>query len=339
MGLLLVTGGQIGIKSNKKIWFGLSHDTEILDFSSNVNKQCDAAGRYLSHGRDFAVGGLLGEQVLVCGGGVRANGVDRIKHSYHADCQWLGPKTGSIKMREKRMKSSSILITKQSGNEQKLWVTGGQVGAFIHDKLYKILQTTEFVSPTQRFASPGPKLPHALTDHCMTYFNQSTIVILGGDTDGKQRKYWRKINWMLFDIDKGEMSIDEIKLSPRTGHVCGHVAFGQHQKAVVTAGGFKDDDVASSSDIMSIRRDGSYKWSRGPRLPIKVKNAAGVTVPNGGQFLVVGGRERKSRTVFQLACLTGKIQDCEWTKLGHELNAERRFHVALLVPNDFATCN
>ena len=110
------------------------------------------------------VGGLLFGQVLVCGGGVLANRVDRRNNSYHADCQWLGPKTGNIKMREKRFSASSIFISKQNGNEQKLWVTGGEVGRPA-DKFYKILQTTEFVSPLRQFAGEQAVQHEAEREH------------------------------------------------------------------------------------------------------------------------------------------------------------------------------
>ena len=264
----------------------------------------------------------------MCGGGDQRL-IFRKKAEIFSDCEKLGSKSGNIKMREKRLMSGSILITKKNGAEQKLWVTGGY-NVYTGSNNKKLSKTSEYVSTVKTLASQGPDLPLKLGSHCMAHVNQSTIVILGGSGD----KPLAGFSWIFVDIDNKVLS-QELKLSrERSGHSCGQVSVGG-QKVVVMAGGGRN-----STELMIPNQDGSFTWKDGPDLPHFVTDGPSVSLSNGN-FLLVGGAIHMLRSlhyIMQLSCPTEEIQDCLWTKLDQELFVGRGSHLAMMVPRNFVPC-
>ncbi len=322
--LFLLTGGRIGVG----YFSGYGFDTEVYDASA-MEKQCNVADKYLTHERILGVGGFIYGQPMVCGGGEK-----NLRENVHvySGCEWLGSKPGNVPMREKRLRASSILITKQNGIEQKLWLAGGE-------RLSKQpLRTTEFVSPVKRFAGPGPSLPIPLTGHCAVKLNQSTVMILGG-------RRAPRLNWFFFDIEREVLSQGQRLSNHRYFHVCGQVALGQGQKVVVMAGGYAPMTAKTgSSEILVRTNDGNLRWKNGPKLPIPIQYGVGVSIPSNGRFLLAGGKTGGQTGgytlayIYQLACPTDKIRDCKWTRFDREMVGARYHHVGMIVPSNFASC-
>ncbi len=327
--MLIVTGGRIVASQ----WIGKTVDTEIYHISQDGKmKQCDAAEHYLSTWRELPVGGLLYGQPFVCGGGVSTT--DKNYFVANNDCQKLGSRKDNIVMSEKRSSPASILITRQNGAEQKLWITGG---ANENLPFGKYLKTTEYVSTNKRFSGSGVVLPKRLKSHCMSHYNQSTVLIIGGRSD-----FGATQASLFMNIDKDELTEGPELIKTRYGHECGLLSMGE-SKRVVMAGGFKGGSLTSDIEILMPHPDGSHNWMTGPNIPVSLGLGfgAGVATPEGS-FLMVAGVKRRSdfsTSVFQLACSTSSLSTCRWTKLEGELFVGRKYHVAIMVPSTYLPCN
>ena len=119
-----------------------------------------------------ATGGLIGETVIICGGGYH-NGYN---YTIIDECYSLTSEKATLvtHMSVGRSGAASIVF-----NDDALWVTGG----FYHlttipvDK-FEVLNSTEYVTMIKTM--PGPDLPMALEGHAMVSINSTCSMVIGG---------------------------------------------------------------------------------------------------------------------------------------------------------------
>ncbi len=300
-------------------------------------RECDVIDAHLVFGRASAMAGVVQGEPIVCGGG----GLFK-ESSYYSSCLRLGEKPAApANLKQPRKFGASILVGKR------LWLTGG----LFSSKEQDISRMTEFLSYGKNdFNLPetGPDLPLKMSSHCLAFINETTIILCGGLYLDEQKKgLWRVKNSFFADIEKGMLMTMGPRLgTTRSGHVCGQLKLGQQKMAVFISGGAKGKSYIDSTEIL-LQQDNNAgsQWQQGPRMPLALHQAAGINSPDGA-FLVVGGkRETRGQTklsqstgIFRLGCQNADIGSCQWTKLQQELVIGRSTHVAMLVPNLFATC-
>ena len=114
---------------------------------------------------DRATGGLIGDTVIICGGGYNVgSSVD--------ECYSLTSEKATLvtHMSVVRYGAASIVI-----NDNTLWVTGGVRGVDFH---WSIFASTEYVTVTGTMI--GPDLPMALGFHAMVAINSTCSMVIGG---------------------------------------------------------------------------------------------------------------------------------------------------------------
>ena len=114
----------------------------------------------LGEKRRYAVGGLLHNKPIICGGFFPRSGALQ-------ECKVLGQPVKKFKMLETRMLASSVVL-----NQERLWITGG------HLKL-----STELISVDQPPVK-GPDFPFRIDCHSMIHVNSKTIYLIGGSKNG-----------------------------------------------------------------------------------------------------------------------------------------------------------
>ena len=133
---------------------------DLIDPKFKHEFEDERTARYIS------VGGLLENQLLICGGW------DAISNDHFQDCIFLGQQTyGStstnLQMLEERIEAASVVL-----NQKILWITGGY-----------LKNSTEFISlADQQSAVIGPDLPFSgIFGHKMLQVDSKTIYIIGGN--------------------------------------------------------------------------------------------------------------------------------------------------------------
>jgi hypothetical protein len=149
---------------------------------------------------DSATGGLIGNTVIICGGGREV-----------ADCYSLTSKKATLAthMSVVRYFAASIVL-----NDNTLWVTGGlNVGG--------VLASTEYVTINRTLS--GPDLPTALYRHAMVAINSSCSMVIGGYNEYQplQNKY--SASTFYYDHIKGKWSNGPSLINERSGLVAGIV--------------------------------------------------------------------------------------------------------------------
>ena len=167
--------------------------------------------------RDRAIGGLLQNKVLICGG-------ENEKEYALQDCFVIGQPNNSFQMLEKRKSAASIVL-----NQNKiLWVTGGNGG--VKDK-----ESTELISLDQQqqpLVVQGPVLPFKIKSHSMVETSPNCIYIIGGIQNGLiSDKTWIVDQSKNFEITPGPPLKRE-----REGHCCSKMKIDGRMFLVVACG-------------------------------------------------------------------------------------------------------
>ena len=138
------------------------HMVEIIDLI-NPRLQCKFESE--SAARIGAVGGILENQLVMCGG-------FNDEWNVLEDGVILGSNK-KFQLIEGRKYASSVAL-----DQTRHWITGG-----MNDK-YMDLESTEIISLDQP-PEKGPKLPFTVTYHSMVQVNSKTIYLIGGYQNGK----------------------------------------------------------------------------------------------------------------------------------------------------------
>ena len=182
-----------------------------------------------------AVGGLLNNKLLFCGGpsgppgptygpthGIQTrNGIQT--------CQILGQPNNSFQSLEGRDYASSVVL-----NQSKLWITGGQTlensgGGCCW--LSGSKNSTEFISLDQP-PYPGPDLPFEIHGHCMVQVCPNTIYIIGGCQNDKNSTH----TWIVDPTNNFDIKSGPPLNRARLGHSCNKMKINGKYFLVVAGG-------------------------------------------------------------------------------------------------------
>ena len=212
---------------------GFQAKTEVLDLSIAEKFQCQDWPDY-----PMAVGGatigLLGKEVLVCGGYDGTSIID--------ECYSINSK-GTVfvtKMTHKRDYAASVNI-----NEDTIWITGGWNGNY--------LSSSEFMTVEGSMA--GPELPIPVDGHQMVAIDNELTMVIGGFSPGSvtlaQTFYYDHSNKQWVDGP----TLNQARRQHAAGTVTDEVTM---ERLVVVSGGFDYSSAMKSTEIL---QDGD--WSLG----------------------------------------------------------------------------
>ena len=141
---------------------GYQTDSDMLDLSVRGNSKCYNWADFPKN-VEAAVGGLIGDTILICGGGTQDDSYD--------ECYNLNQQTATFvtNMTAKRKCAASIVV-----NQKTLWVTGGW-----SSDLDVPLASTEYI--TIKGSTPGPELPVAISAHALVAISNDLSMLIGGE--------------------------------------------------------------------------------------------------------------------------------------------------------------
>ena len=156
---LLIAGGYDNFPEN------ITNIVEIIDL---LNPAFKCKWNDERTARIGSIGGLLQNQLLICGG------------QYHNSNNGIILQSNEeLQLIDRRTFASSVVL-----NETRLWVCGGQ------DQEYNPMNSSEFISLDQP-PEDGPKLPFTVSYHCMVQVDSKSIYLIGGIQNRKQSdKTW-----------------------------------------------------------------------------------------------------------------------------------------------------
>ena len=138
--------------------------TEVIDLA-DASQLCTSAFGELESERISAMGGLINEIPVLCGGYDSNNVYDT--------CILVGQNKNTIKMQEKRSNAASVVLNKETtGLNQGLWLMGGFSGS---DGLI----SSELITLDPATSVNGPAV--GLISSCAVKYNSSHIYLIGGN--------------------------------------------------------------------------------------------------------------------------------------------------------------
>ena len=164
-----------------------------------------------------ATGGLVGDTVIICGGGWIGSGSDLMDQ--FDECYSLTSEKATIvtHMSVKRENAASIVL---DGNI--LWVTGGSgsvSGVVVQHA------STEYV--TLAGTMLGPNLPQALTNHAMVAINKTCSMVIGGYSAStffnEEPEQNQQNRTFFYDHNEGEWITGPSLMQARMNHAAGIV--------------------------------------------------------------------------------------------------------------------
>ena len=227
---------------------GFQTSSEIVDLTVKGSNMCfDWLNFPISV--DGATGGLIGETVIICGGGYH-NGYN---YTIIDECYSLTSEKATLftHMSVERRSAASIVM-----DDNILWVTGGYSGAF-H------LASTEYVTVTGTML--GPNLPQALTNHAMVAINKTCSMVIGGiSVDYSTSTYFNEQNrTFYYDHNEGEWITGPSLMQARMNHAAGIVTdeVTDEPLVAVTGGRYYSDGCWFYLVSTEILQDG--EWVQG----------------------------------------------------------------------------
>ena len=224
-GNILIVGGWTDKASAK---------AEIVDKSGNSKVLPD-----LPHAANWATGGLLDGQPVICGGNT---GVGK---TYHDECYKLSHDGLSWQqfatLDVPRAEASSIIL------EDKIWINGGVKARRDYLKSSVLLDINGGISQ-------GPDLPEPLVGHSTIKINDKIMVI--GGSNGKEKTNKTRIYNLDLSFEKEGPELD----APRSHHGCCSVASRNHNgnTVVLVAGGRPE---LRSVELLDCSKPGS-SWQK-----------------------------------------------------------------------------
>ena len=221
---------------------GNQENSEIVDLTIKGGNKC-------KNWPDFpisvngAVGGLIGNTVLICGGHRHGNG----NKTYVDACHSLTSQKATLvtHMSIGRDNAASIVL---SGTI--LWVTGGS-------NEENILASTENVSIDG--SMPGPDLLLAVEKHAIVAINSTSSMIIGGSLDWCLHSCSVSTSsTFYYDDNKGELSKGPSLMAARNNHAAGIVTDEVTNEIFVVVTGGRSLDYLDSTEILQDK-----KWVQG----------------------------------------------------------------------------
>ena len=201
-------GGRSKEKENRPL--------EIIDLINTKSKPFIVVEKN-SRRRDRAIGGILQNQPVICGGGFLPNYSDN-------KISVIGmPNQHCFEMMIPSREDMSGVVL----NETKIWITGG----FINNDG---LKSTEIFSLDQP-PILGPDLPFKVYDHSMVLVNPSTIYLIGGC----QNEQTSNNTWIVDPTNNFQIKVGPSLNIGRTSFSCSKMKI-EGRIFLVVAGGVRD---------------------------------------------------------------------------------------------------
>ena len=199
--------------------------SEVIDLNSE-DTGCEEVGDFPLQLR-YAVGGLLGDHPVVCGGFDLGTNIASNK-CYKLD--ETKQYTEFATMQKPRYHAGII------PHEKGLWITGGE------NDYAPRTTTTEFILASGN-STRGPDLPSGLMKHAMSKLNSSTSMII----EGNSYETW------YFDHNTELFSEGPRLLEKRSGHTAGLIKDSVYteEQRILVAGGRPGPDLPSVEWLVS----------------------------------------------------------------------------------------
>ena len=216
-------------------------NTEVIDLSDS-SMRCTSTFGKLKSERRHAMGGLINETPILCGG-EDSNG-DR-----YDSCLLFGKtKTTSIKMKGpyihstgKRTEAASVVL-----NDTTLWLLGGL-------NYRGRLSTTEFIKLDGSVV--GPALPHVLSGSCAIKYNNTHIYLIGGYTSDYENRV------LIYNTIHDSWTKGPRLNIARIDHGCG-VLHHEGESWIIVIGGYSNGYGQTSVEVLD-PNNGFPKWVQG----------------------------------------------------------------------------
>ena len=198
--------------------------------------------------RNYAVGTMLGNAPILCGGYNLSSYLDTCI-SYNQDSEW----TQSHTMVNKRQNAAGVKV-----NTTTFWILGGNNGTnHGNDRLVLPLDSTEFIIQGQTKGVPGPKLPYVLCCMCAIKRSENEIFVIGG----MDATLTRNVVW-IYDPQNGFARTQGPSLAQeRHQHSCSTMNDGK-KALIVVAGGYAFEPTGML-DSVEIYDPTDNKWHSG----------------------------------------------------------------------------
>ena len=175
---------------------------------------------------NHAVGTMLDNAPILCGGeDEHDNSLDTCT-SYHQDSEWIESNT----MVKKRNSAAGVKV-----NTTTFWILGGHG----YDS-WKPWDSTEFIIQGQTNGVSGPKLPYVMKGMCAIKVSENEIFVIGGYGDFEYRtEVW------IYDPQNGFARTQGPSLTrTRSYHSCSTMKDGK-KTLIVVAGGWNNEPLDS----------------------------------------------------------------------------------------------
>jgi len=219
-------------------------DIEVIDLESS-STTCTNLPAFPSQIRG-GIGGLQGEEPLICGG------FDSGLGNYTNKCYLL--RNGSWIQTYPLSESKAFMAISPSPfiNESNLFFLSGGTN--------QVLLGTSEVLTTNGWEVVHPDLPVMLDAHCMVLLNETTIFVIGGNN--LETRYSNETYFL--DSVTGVWSAGPRLNIGRHDHSCGRIRIesGSLEKSVIVVGGF-EGNFSSSVEVLNVK---TLTWEFGPEL-------------------------------------------------------------------------
>lgn len=285
--------------------FGFFKETQIIDLDYDSQVCQDGIPYPLEvYG---AVGGLVGEKPVVCGGLPLPENSD-------TDCYILDEKWTRIPAISGRYHAASV----QVGSD--MWITGGNPGPNPPTK------STEIILEDGLVVLDGLDLPMPLTGHCIVAINSTTVMLIGGfDGDNfRTDTYYLELKIGGSMWSKGP----DLRIA-RDTHTCGIIRNTEtNEEYLAVAGGSTSSTTLDSVEMLSLKT--GKEFFEGPRMPNSL--ARHNMVEYKDSLLAIGGYDGGyySSAIYELTC--GSM--CSWSTKSQSLKYPMAGMVSIIVSDE-----
>jgi hypothetical protein len=233
---LLVTNG----------WTEGSRKIEVIDLEDPTNVcQSPMLATYPYDEVQYASGGLLNTNTpLICGGyRWSSHPSKRLDACFDTTDNAVLPK---VTLAHQRSCAASVVL-----HGTTLWITGGILAN------HTLTRSTEFVELTGTI--PGPDLPIALKWHCLVTLNETTVLLIGGQSTDKMGPTSKAT--FYFNINDQTWTEGPGLIKGRYSHSCALFQSPQHANTdtVIIAGG-SNKKAISTTEFFNMEKNA---WTQG----------------------------------------------------------------------------
>ena len=222
-----------------------------------------------------------------------------------------------------------------------LWVTGGETTDSDEYKEHPdsvTLMSTEFITSTLTTSMPGPDLPRLLMGHCLAKINESSTLLVGG-----QSEFVTSFDFMLdyYIYTSGWTLMPGLLAFQRFEPACGMVLDSASQQRIVMVTGDNlatGNSVDVETEILFLDHE-VLEWTSGPVFPKVAEDVSALTLPSNEKLIVLGTGlhylDNPENFIYTFQCSSGL---CDWILLDQRFEVTRLHPVTMLIPDSMIEC-